>query len=177
MRRSYVCYIIACVIAAGTPLVAALFETHETSAPVTNAAAFPGWSHTFEGKPLTPLPLNEIEKTFASDFPGRMMRFTDGEREIIVRWVTEATRKLHPASDCFQGLGYTITPLAAHRDQDGSLWASFEATKGDERLLVYDRISSDSGETWTDVSAWYWSALRHEGSGSWWAITVAQKQR
>jgi len=70
-----------------------------------------------------------------------------------------------------------VKPLAAHRDQNGSLWASFAATKGDERLLVYDRIISDSGETWTDVSAWYWSALRHEGSGSWWAITVAQKQR
>lgn len=174
MRRSYVCYIIACVLAAWTPFLTPLFE-----APVTNAemAPFPGWSGTFEGKPLTQLPLNEIEKTFASNFPGRMMRFTDGEREIIVRWVTEATRMLHPASDCFQGLGYTVTPLAAHRDQNGSLWASFAATKGDERLVVYDRIVSDSGETWTDVSAWYWSALRHEGSGSWWAITVAQKQR
>lgn len=174
MRRSYVCYIIACVIAAWAPFSTLLFETPVTSAEV---APFPGWSGTFEGKPLTPLPLNEIEKTFASDFPGRMMRFTDGEREIIVRWVTEATRKLHPASDCFQGLGYTVTPLAAHRDQNGSLWASFAATKGDERLLVYDRIISDDGETWTDVSAWYWSALSHKGSGSWWAITVAQKQR
>ena len=173
MRRSYVCYIIACVIAAWTPLLAPLFRTHETSAEV---APFPGWSGTFEGKPLTPLPLTQIEQTFAADFPGRIMRFTDGEREIIVRWVTEATRMLHPASDCFQGLGYTVTPLAAHRDQNGSLWASFAATKGDERLLVYDRIISDSGETWTDVSAWYWSALRHEGSGSWWAITVAEKQ-
>jgi hypothetical protein len=174
MRRSYVCYIIACVIAAWTPSLTAFYETRVTSPEVV---PFPGWSNTFEGKTLTPLPLNAIEKTFAADFPGRMMRFTDGEREIIVRWVTEATRMLHPASDCFQGLGYTVTPLAAHRDQNGSLWASFAATKGDERLLVYDRIVSDSGETWTDVSAWYWSALRHEGSGSWWAITVAQRQR
>ena len=174
MRRSYVCYIIACVIAAWTPLLAPLFETHVTNA---EASPFPGWSTTFEGKPLTPLPLTQIEQTFAADFPGRIMRFTDGEREIIVRWVTEATRMLHPASDCFQGLGYTVTPLAAHRDQNGSLWASFAATKGDERLLVYDRIISDDGETWTDVSAWYWSALRQRGSGSWWAITVAEKQR
>jgi len=173
MRRSYLCYIIACVIAAGTPFVTARFESPVTSAAV---APFPGWASTFEGKPLTQLPLNEMENTFASGFPGRIMRFSDGEREIIVRWVTEATRMLHPASDCFQGLGYTVKPLAAHRDQNGALWASFAATKADERLVVYERIISDSGETWTDVSAWYWSALRHEGSGSWWAITVAQKQ-
>ena len=174
MRRSYVCYIVACVIAAWTPFVTARFESPATSAEVT---PFPGWSSTFEGKPLTQLPLKELEKTFAAGFPGRIMRFSDGEREIIVRWVTEATRMLHPSSDCFQGLGYTVKPLAAHRDQNGSLWASFAATKGDERLLVRERIISDSGETWTDVSAWYWSALRHEGSGSWWAITVAQKER
>jgi len=148
----------------------------ETPGYSSAATPFPGWSSTFEGKPLTQLPLNEMEKTFASGFPGRISRFSDGEREIIVRWVTEATRMLHPASDCFQGLGYTVQPLAAQRDQNGSLWASFAATKGDERLLVKEQIISDDGETWTDVSAWYWSALRHEGSGSWWAITVAEKQ-
>ena len=174
MRRSYVYYIVACAIAALTPFVAARFETPSPGAAVV---AFPGWPTTFEGKTLTQLPLNDIEKFFASDFPGRIARFSDGEREIIVRWVTEATRKLHPSSDCFQGLGYTVKPLAARRDENGSLWASFAATKGDDRLLVYERINSDSGETWTDVSAWYWSALRHSGSGSWWAITVAEKQR
>lgn len=174
MRRSFVCYIIACVIALWTPFFTWRFETPGYTRTVT---PFPGWSSTFEGKPLTQLPLNEMENTFASDFPGRIMRFSDGEREIIVRWVTEATRMLHPASDCFQGLGYSVKPLAAHRDQNGSLWASFAATKGDERLLVKERIISDDGQSWTDVSAWYWSALRHEGSGSWWAITVAEKQR
>ncbi len=171
MRRSY--YIVACAIAALMPFVSARFEI-----PVTGSAVveFPGWPRTFEGKTLTQLPLNEMEKQFATEFPGRIARFSDGEREIIIRWVTEATRKMHPASDCFQGLGYTVKPLAAYRDQNGSLWASFAATKRDEELRVYERINSDSGETWTDTSAWYWSALRHRGSGSWWAITVAEKQ-
>ena len=173
MRRSHVYYLIACAIAALMPFVSAHFETPATEAA---AATFPGWPSTIDGRPLTPLPLNEMEQKFATGFPGRIARFSDGEREIIIRWVTEATRMMHPASDCFQGLGYTVTPLAAHRDPSGSLWTSFAATKSDERLLVYERINSDSGETWTDVSAWYWSALRHEGSGSWGAITVAEKQ-
>jgi len=137
---------------------------------------FSGWPTEFERKTLTPLPLTDVERRFASEFPGRIGRFTDGNREIIIRWVTEATRKLHPSSDCFQGLGYNVKPLAAHRDANGSLWSSFAATKGNNRLRVYERINNDSGETWTDASAWYWSALRHEDSGPWWAFTVAEKE-
>ncbi len=172
MRRSTVFYIIACAVAALVPFLSAQYQTAAgTAAPVM----FPGWPTKFEGKTLTPLPLNEMEKSFASDFPGRIARFSDGEREIIIRWVTEATRKLHPSSDCFQGLGYTVNPMAAHRDESGSLWARFAATKVDEHLLVFERIHSDSGETWTDVSAWYWSAMQHD-YGSWWAITIAEKQ-
>ena len=172
MRRSYIYYLIACAIAALMPFVSA-----GTPATGVTAVTFPGWPRTFAGQTLTQLPLNETEKRFATEFPGRIARFSDGEREIIIRWVTEATRKMHPASDCFQGLGYSVKPLAAHRDENRLLWASFAATKGEERLRVYERIHSDSGESWTDVSAWYWSALRYEGSGSWWAITVAEKQR
>jgi hypothetical protein len=171
MRRSYIFYLIACVIAAGAPFIFA--ESHAPS----NAGnvAFSGWPIEFEGKTLTPLPLTDVEKRFASDFPGRISRFTDGNREIIIRWVTEATRKLHPSSDCFQGLGYTVKPLAAHRDANGSLWASFAATKENDRLRVYERINNDAGETWTDASAWYWSALRDD-NGPWWAFTVAEKE-
>jgi hypothetical protein len=172
MRRSNILYVVACVVAALMPILAAQFKT---TATVTMPVAFPGWPDQFEGKTLTPLPLNEMEKTFASGFPGRFGRFTDGEREIIIRWVTEATRMLHFSSDCFQGLGYEVKPLPVHRDNHGSLWASFEATKNGERLRVYERINSDSGETWTDVSAWYWSALRQQ-HGSWWAITIAKKE-
>lgn len=170
MRRSSVVYIIVCVVAALTPLLSVQSE-HQPNAVL----AFPGWPTQFEGKTLTALPLTELEKGFASGFPGQINRFTDGEREIVVRWVTEATRQLHPSSDCFQGLGYVVKPLALRRDENGSLWSSFEATKGNERLLVYERIYSESGQSWTDVSAWYWSALA-QGRGSWWAITVAEKQ-
>jgi len=141
-----------------------------------NESVFYGWPNEFEGKTLTELPLTQLEQRFTTDFPGRIGRFTDGEREIVIRWVTEATRKLHPASDCFQGIGYSVKPLALHRDKHGSLWSSFTATKGNERLRVYERIHDNSGETWTDVSAWYWSALRRD-RGSWWAITVAEKEQ
>ncbi|HET6976523.1 MAG TPA: hypothetical protein VFI24_09395 [Pyrinomonadaceae bacterium] len=171
MRRTTAFYFVACAVAALVPFVSA---QHQTASGTATSVIFPGWPTTFAGKTLTPLPLNEMETSFASDFPGHIARFTDGERELIIRWVTEPTRKLHPSSDCFQGLGYPVTPLAAHRDERGTLWSRFTATKGTERLIVLEQIHADSGQTWTDVSAWYWSALQHD-HGSWWAITVAEK--
>ena len=172
MRASSLLYIVACACAAVMPFLTAQSGQSTRDA---SASVFYGWPTQFEGKTLTELPLTQLEQRFATDFPGRIGRFTDGEREIVIRWVTEATRKLHPASDCFQGIGYSVKPLAVHRDKSGSLWSSFAATKGDERLRVYERIHNNSGETWTDVSSWYWSALRKD-TGSWWAITVAEKE-
>ena len=170
MRPSSIFYIIACVVAALLPFLSA----HSGSSGAAVAVPFPGWPTEFEGKKLTPLPLTELEERFNADFPGEIGRFTDGKREIVIRWVTEPTRKLHPASDCFQGLGYNVKPRPLHRDEQGSLWSSFAATKGDDRLRVYERIHDNSGQTWTDVSAWYWAALRAD-SKSWWAITIAEK--
>lgn len=172
MRRSHIFYIVACVLAALVPVLWAQPESSRAAREVV----FTGWPTQFEGKTLTPRPLTQLELRFATDFPGKIGRFTDGKREIIIRWVTEPTRKMHFASDCFQGLGYTVKPLAVHRDEHGLLWASFAATKGNEKLRVHERIHNDAGESWTDVSAWYWSALRHEDGGPWWALTVAEKE-
>jgi hypothetical protein len=170
MRRSVV-YIIACAVAALMPF---LFSQSESASGRTDPILFPGWPTQIEGKTITQLPLTDLEKRFMSDFPGRIGRFSDGKREIVVRWVTEATRKMHPASDCFQGLGYGVKPLPLRRDNNGTLWSSFAASKGEERLRVYERIHSESGETWSDLSAWYWSALSNDGP--WWAITIAEKE-
>jgi hypothetical protein len=172
MRRSSLFYIVACAVAALMPFLSSRSESSGNAA----TASFPGWPTDFEGKTLTPLPLTTIEERFNAEFPGKIGRFTDGKREFIVRWVTEATRKLHPASDCFQGLGYTVKPRPIYRDEKGSLWSSFAATKGNDQLRVYERIHNNYGETWTDASAWYWAALQH-GKGSWWAITIAEKEQ
>ncbi len=73
----------------------------------------------------TALPLSDREQRFVSGFPGRIARFTDGKREIIVRWVTRETRMLHPAADCFRGMGYAIRPLPIYIDERGRHWGSF----------------------------------------------------
>lgn len=138
------------------------------------AVAFPGWPSSFEGSLLSPLPLAEREAGFVRDFPGRVARFTDGRREIVVRWVVEPTRRLHPGADCFRGLGYAITPAESERDALGRRWGGFRAVKGAQTLRVRELIVSFDGRSWSDVSSWYWPAALGRSKGPWWAFTVAE---
>jgi hypothetical protein len=170
MRASTRVLFFACVVAAVVPL----WGARPQPAPVGN---FPGWPTQFAGKPLRELPLGPMEQRFAADFPGRIGRFGDGEGEIVIRWVAQETRKLHPASDCFRGNGYSITPQPLRVDGDGVRWGAFLAKRGALQLDVRERIYDGSGNQWTDVSAWYWAATTGKSVGPWWAITVASAAR
>lgn len=162
----------ACALAALAPLWAQAPRV-ESRAPIA-AANFPT---EFEGRALTRLELTERERRFGAGFPGETRRFTDGEREIIIRFVAEATRKLHPAADCFQGVGYEVRPLPMRVDEAGARWSCFAATRDEERLQVCERIHDETGGSWTDVSAWYWSAaMSTRTRPPWWATTVASRR-
>ncbi len=170
MRSSHL-FIFCCLLAAIAPF--APFRREAANPQST----FPGWPTQFEGRTLTQLPLSSREERFAADFPGRIARFSDGRREIIIRWVTRETRALHPASDCFKGLGYSTRSLPAHVDPAGRHWGSFQALRGDEALRVHERVfDSMDKASWSDVSSWYWQTLMGKTSGGWWAITVAERQ-
>jgi hypothetical protein len=169
MRVSVRVLLAVCAIVAVAPLL----STRSQSLPVTADSA-PAWPTHFEGRPLRALPLGLREQRFAADFPGRIGRFTDGEREIVIRWVSRETRMLHPASDCFRGLGYSITPKPISVDSNDARWGTFVAGRGGQRLEVRERIYDGEGNEWTDVSAWYWAAATGESRGPWWVVTVAQ---
>lgn len=139
-----------------------------------SADSFPGWPAEFEGRSLKPLPLADREEGFVRDFPGRVGRFSDGANEIVVRWVVEPTRKLHPSADCFRGLGFAIVPADSHRDALGRRWGAFLAVKGEQELLVRELIASPDGRSWSDASSWYWPAALGRASGPWLAYTVAR---
>ncbi len=164
-----------CTLAALLPLVPA-------TGPVASVPGFPGWPETFEGRPLRPLPLAEGERRFLGGFPGRAGKFTDGEREILLRWVAEPSRRLHPSADCLRGAGASVRPLPAWRDRQGRLWGCQEMTRDGRRYRVRERIiastcnaGDDTFAAWTDVSSWYWSALLGRTQGPWWAVTVAER--
>ena len=166
-------FITACLIASlasfWTPDKSATTQTINNSRRLS--ANFPV---EFEGAPLKELPLTKREQFFVKDFPGKFGRFTDGRREIIFRFVTEATRQLHPASDCFAAIGYKTKFLPLRVDAEENRWSCFAATKNNESLRVCERIYSlDKSENFTDVSAWYWSALG-TSNGKWLAVTTAE---
>jgi hypothetical protein len=160
---------VALLLAAGLAPLAP--SSRERAAPV---ADFPGWPTTFEGRMLTPVEAAPEDSFFARDFPGRIARFTDGRRQIVVRWVSEPTRRLHPAAHCFAGTGYAITPLPLRHAADGALMGCFAARKGATRLRVCEILRDAAGRSWADVSAWYWSALLSPARGAWWSYVIVE---
>lgn len=160
-------FLMLCVAVALVPVL-------PVQAKRAEVAGFPGWPIHFEGVALTRLPLTKRESGFYRDFPGKVARFSDGSREIILRWVTAPTRKLHPAADCFKGIGFTVDPQPVRVDQRGQRWGSFITGKDDTRLVVHERIYTVGGDSWIDVSSWYWAALLGDGGGPWWVATVAE---
>ena len=72
-------FCVLCMLAGLAPLVAGDLNF------VRLAQSFPGWPGSFNGKQLRQLPLTDKESTFLQSFPGRIGRFTDGQREYIIR--------------------------------------------------------------------------------------------
>lgn len=119
-------------------------------------------------------PLTALEQRFASRFPGHIARFADARQVWIVRVVDRPTRMLHPAADCFRGLGYSIEAPRVHADAEGRNWRCFGAEKNGKRLRACERIFDAANGNWTDTSAWYWSALLGMNGGPWWAVTQVE---
>ena len=127
----------------------------------------------WEGRALRPLALSTVEARFARQFPGSLARLTDGQQVIVLRTVLRPTRMLHPAADCYRGLGWRIGAQQLEQRDDRGLWRCFEAIHQGERLRVCERIVDADGASFTDTSAWYWAALLGQSRGPWQAVTVA----
>lgn len=156
-----------CICAATVPLFAHTSNAVQLSMPP------PAWPKEILGHPVTAVHALEEEKAFAAEFPGQMRRFTDGSNSYFVRIVNKETRQLHPSSDCFKGMGYSIEPQPLVVSSDGTHWSSFIARKGSECYKIMEQLHDKHGHAWADVSQWYWHALMHETEGPWCDITVA----
>jgi hypothetical protein len=174
-------YFVGALLVAGVmPLAAQLSLLQAGGRPVrpsavqTDAPRDIEWPTHFRDRPLTQLPLSDLEQRFARRFPGAVARFTDGEHMLILRQVERPTRQLHPAADCFKALGYTIERPRPVVDDHGERWSCFAATRDGSRLRVCERIRDSEGREWTDTSAWFWAA--QYGGGPWWATTVVRPE-
>jgi hypothetical protein len=134
----------------------------------------PEWPTVWEGNALRPLALSAVEMRFAARFPGHIARLTDGEQVVVLRQVHQPTRMLHPAADCYRGLGYRIEQAQLERDAQQRLWRCFVAERGGQRQRVCERIVDARGESFTDASSWFWAAQLGQSSGPWQAITTAR---
>lgn len=128
----------------------------------------------WQGAPLRPLALSDVELRFAKHFPGTVARLTDGKHTLVLRTVSKPTRMLHPATDCYRGLGYHITneqlEAQAHSNDH---WRCFVAQRKGRSVRVCERIEDANGQGFTDTSSWYWASVAGQSYGPWKAITVA----
>jgi hypothetical protein len=143
----------------------------KTPAPLTTST-HGEWPTHWHGQALRPLALSAVEHRFAAQFPGRIARFAvaDGG-ELVLRDVSRPTRMLHPAADCWRGIGWRIEATRLERDGDALLWRCFEATRDGQRVRVCERIVDAQGQAFTDTSAWFWTASLDQSAGPWRAIT------
>lgn len=167
----------ALLVAAALAAISPLLATDQLNAAQVRPSehVFPGWPDEFEGRALIARPLSSQEKAFAASFPGRLGVFDDSDgRRIILRWITQATRKLHSSADCLRATGCEIEALSP---SDG--WRRFLARSEAGSMSVRERIHSQHqpGQAWRDVSAWFWAAVRSPQAGPWWAVTVIEARQ
>lgn len=150
----------------------ALLPLGTTRSVAPPAPAHAEWPTRYRGHALQPLAMSPVEQRFAAQFPGRIARFAvaDGS-ELVLRDVDRPTRMLHPAADCWRGLGWRIEATRLEHDAESLLWRCFEAVRGGERVRVCERIVDAQGNAFTDTSAWFWAASLQRSSGPWQAIT------
>ena len=133
-------------------LAAALAPLFARTSDTAAAKDFPGWPTHYEGRALTELPLTQRELAFVHDFPGRVGRFSDGRREIIIRWVGAPTHAAGAAMGCFR------------------------ARHGADSMTVCELIRDQRGASWPDVSAWYWNGMLGTSPAPWWSFVVAERE-
>ncbi len=147
-----------------------------TRAPVQHKAATAIWPQELNGHKLQEIPLStkKSEVLFVDQFPGEIKQFSDGRNNYVMRWVTSETRQLHPSSDCFRGMGYSIEPGPIVVLASNQRWSSFVARRAGTSFRVLERVYDLKGMSWTDVSEWYWAAVLGRSKGPWWDIVIAE---
>ncbi len=163
-----------CLLSASRPLYMSTFAKTTADSSSAHATDFPGWARAPIPASLTPLALSPSETHFGQNFPGQIAAFSDGDTTWVVRWITQPTRKLHPAAHCLRASGFTVEPDPILAASDGTHWSASTARRHHESLRVHERIVDADGREFTDVSAWFWTALAGSSRGPWWCLTQIQ---
>jgi len=153
--------------------LAPLFRLERGAAefPVT----WPPFPSTLEGRALVESAPSELEAPWIAAFPGRIGRFSDGERLWILRQVAHPTLALHSSVRCLVAAGWTVEPGQAWRDAEGRIWSTCRAQRDGRRLRVRERVASLTSEaSWPDLDAWRHDAWLGRDPGPWCAFTALE---
>lgn len=164
----HVAFAVAALAAACAPALSVRHRHGPASTAVT-------WPQSFEGRAITPLPPALEDALLAGQFPGQTARFSDGRRQIVLRRLDAATRRLHPARDCFRATGHAIAPAPMRVSPDRRVASCFAATRGGRTFLVCEQVRDARGRSWPDISSWYWSALLGTSNGPWTAALTVER--
>lgn len=166
-RRPGIAFFFAVAAAALVP-----FVTPPSSAGTSSG--FTGFPETFDGETLHERPIDPREAKYVDGFPGKIGTYETASYDLVLRWISSPTRRLHSAVDCYRGLGFEVKPIDTDSD-----WASYEATKSDgakvETITFEERIVDADGEVFEDVGAWYWAATFGKSTGPWWNVVRVHK--
>lgn len=125
---------------------------------------------------LSPQNLTSKEAKFYSNFPGYISKFHGPKEEFIFRTIYKPTRMVHSSLECFAGTGYTISDQGIVQDNHKRLWRQFKAKKDKTLFLVQEQIFDQHGNSWTDLSQWYWNCLFQKTFGPWHTVTIVKAQ-
>jgi hypothetical protein len=165
-RAPLVFHALALVFAAVAPL---LRPRADAAIAAPELLHFP---NAIEGRALVPAAISELEAPWLARFPGRIGRFSDGERLWILRLTAQPTLQLHSSARCLRAAGWQVDTASAHRDAQGRIWSRYSARMGERRLSVSERVQSSATDaSWPDLDAWRWDAWLGRDPGPWCAYT------
>jgi hypothetical protein len=128
----------------------------------------------FEGQALRPVAQEPLDARFAKGSNAHLQRYASEDSQLLVRTVHTVSRSLHPAADCYRGMGYSLSEIQLHK-REGLVWRCFIASKGERKERVCERIESlADASSYTDTSAWFWAAALGRSQGPWRALTLRQ---
>ena len=153
-------------------------DQHRVASGVADSTARPQQANElptqWRGSALRPLALSDVELRFAKHFPGTVARMTDDTHTLVLRTVNQPTRMLHPATDCYRGLGYRIHSEQLETQANSQdRWRCFVAQRKGHSVRVCERIEDANGQGFTDTSSWYWASIAGQSRGPWKATTIA----
>jgi hypothetical protein len=120
------------------------------------AGRFPGWPTSWDGAPLTALPLAAEDAAATGGFPGHIACFQSGDRHLVLRWVGP-TRALHPAADCLRAAGWKVRDALPEHDAQG-WWTCLSAERDGRSIRMREQIRAADRRSWPDPSLWWWQA-------------------